>query len=108
MFHVGVCCAVVPVPCGHLLGKGRPLGCRVCCVFLCVVSFPNVSLSGSELRARLALFNWFRPSSKIFCGTSCVNILRVFFSVLRLLCLCARLFIDESKRYVTNQYHPNY
>ena len=35
MFHVGVCCAVVFVPCslvvGHLLGKDFPHGCRVCC-----------------------------------------------------------------------------
>ena len=33
---------------------------------LCFVTFPNVSWSTSELRARLALWNWFKPSSVIF------------------------------------------
>ena len=27
-------------PCGHLLGKGWPLGYLVCDVFLCFVTFP--------------------------------------------------------------------
>ena len=52
-------------PCGHLLGKGWPLGCPVLC-FHVFCHFPNVFLSSSELRARLVLWNWFRPSSKIF------------------------------------------
>ena len=54
-----------------------------------------VSWSTSELRARLAQLNWFKPSSKIFYwpfqgGTSFVDLL--CFSVLCLLCLCVRLF----------------
>ena len=28
-------------PCGHLQGKGRPLGSLVCDVFLCFVTFPD-------------------------------------------------------------------
>ena len=28
-------------PCGHLLGKGWPLGCLVCDVFLCFCHFPT-------------------------------------------------------------------
>ena len=56
-----------------------------------------MSWSTSELRVRLAPFNWFKPSSKIFYwpfqgGTSFVDLL-CFCSVLCLLCLCARLFI---------------
>ena len=27
-------------PCGHLLGKGWPVGYLVCCVFLCLCHFP--------------------------------------------------------------------
>ena len=51
----------------------------------------------SELRVRLAPLNRFKPSSKIFYlpfqgGTSFVDLLCVF-SVLCLLCFCARLFI---------------
>ena len=59
--------------------------------------FIYVSWSTSELRVRLAPWNWFKPSSKIFlltfprwyffCGSF------MFFSDLFLLCLCARLFI---------------
>ena len=33
---------------------------------LCFVTFPIVSWSTSELRARLAPWSWFKPSSKIF------------------------------------------
>ena len=59
---------------------------------------PNiyVSWSTSELRVRLAPFNRFKPSSKLFYwpfqgGTSLVDLL--CFSVLCLLCLCVRPFI---------------
>ena len=57
---------------------------------MCFVTFPNVSWSTSELRARLAPWNWFKPSSKIFYwpfqgGTSFVDLL-CFCSVLCLLC----------------------
>ena len=39
MFHVCLCCSLQP--CDHLLGKGRPLGSLVYCVFLCfLVTFP--------------------------------------------------------------------
>ena len=65
----------------------------------CLSCKPNiyVSWSTSELKVRLALFNRFKPSSKIFYwpfqgGTSFVDVL-CFCSVLCLLCLCARLFI---------------
>ena len=58
-----------------------------------------MSWSKSELRARLALLNRFKPSSKIFYwpfkgSTSFVDLFFCcFFSVLCLLCFCARLFI---------------
>ena len=69
---------------------------RLSCL-LCFVTFPNISWSTSELRARLAPWNWFKSSSKIIYwpfqgGTSFVDLF-LFFSVLCLLCLCARLFI---------------
>ena len=54
----------------------------------------HVSWSTSDLRARWALWNWFKPSSNIFYwpfqgGTSFVDLL-CFCSVLCLLCLCTR------------------
>ena len=83
------CCVCSFNPCGHLLRKGWPC--------LCCVTFPDVFWSSSELRARLAPWNWFKPSSKIFYWpfqgvTSFVDLLN-FCSVLCLLCLCAHLFI---------------
>ena len=56
-----------------------------------------MSLLTSELRVRMAPLNWFKPSSKHFSDRSkAVLLLWIFsggFSVLCLLCLCARLFI---------------
>ena len=97
MLHVGVCCIVVSVLCSLVVTcwERADLSAIVC--VLCFVTFPNVSWSTSELRVRLAPWNWFKPSSKIFYwpfqgGTSFVDLL-CFCSVLCLLCLCARLFI---------------
>ena len=75
---------------------GKGLTSWLSCV-LYFVTFPNESWSTSESRVRLAPWNWFKPSSKIFYwpfqgGTSFVDLL-CFCSVLCLLCLCARLFI---------------
>ena len=75
---------------------GKGLTSWLLCL-LCFVTFPNVSWSTSELRARLAPWNWFRPSSKIFYWpfqscTSFVDLL-CFCSALCSLCLCARPFI---------------
>ena len=48
-----LCCRVGSLQlCGHLLGKSWPLGCRVCCVFLCFVTFPNVSWFTSDFVGR--------------------------------------------------------
>ena len=44
---------------------GKELTSWLSCL-LCFVAFSNVSWSTSELRARLAPWNWFKPSSKIF------------------------------------------
>ena len=60
--------------------------------FLCFVTFPNVSWSTSELRARLVPWNWFKPSRKIFYWPSQGGSF-MFFSVLCLICLFVRLFI---------------
>ena len=43
--------------------KGWPFGCRVCVVFC---HFPKCVLSTSESRVRLAPWNWFKPSRKVF------------------------------------------
>ena len=74
---------------------GKGLTSWLSCL-LYFVTFPNVSWSTSELRVRLAPWNWFKPSSKIFYwpfqgGSSFVDLLCFF--VLCLLCLCVRLFI---------------
>ena len=75
-------------PCGHLLGKVWSLGCHVCCVSCVVSLFPNVSCSTSGLRVRLAPWNSFKPSSKIFLLT----VPRQYFvcgsSVLFMFCVC--------------------
>ena len=68
---------------------GKGLTSWLHCVF-CFVTFPNVLRSTSESRVRLAPWNWFKPSSKIFYwpfqgGTSFVDLL-CFCSVLCLLC----------------------
>ena len=57
---------------------GKRLTSWLSCV-MCFVTFPKVSWSTSELRARLAPWNWFKPSSKIFYwlfqgGTSFVDL----------------------------------
>ena len=36
----GTFCNTFDLPCGHLLGKGWPLGSLVCYVLLCFVTFP--------------------------------------------------------------------
>ena len=90
MLHVGVCCNVVSVICRLVVTcwKRADLLAIVCVV--CFVTFPNVSWSTTELRVRLAPWNWFKPSSKIFYwpfqgGTSFVDLL-CFCSVFCLLC----------------------
>ena len=56
MFHVGVCCAVVSVPCSLVVTCWERADFLVVMfVVLCFVTFPNVSWSTSELSARLAL-----------------------------------------------------
>ena len=60
---------------------------------LCFVTFPNVSWPTSESRVRLAPWNWFKPSSKIFYwpfegGTSFVYLL-CFFCLVFAMPLCA-------------------
>ena len=77
-------CICLYVLCGHLLGKGWPLGSRFVVSNCGLVTFPLVSRvrcgtwlyrfliftpllwSTSELRVSLAPWNWFKPSSKIF------------------------------------------
>ena len=85
------------------------LCCRVCSLWSpagkgltswlsCFVTFPNVYWSTSELEARLAPWNWFKPSFKIFYwpfqgGTSFVDLLCCFCLVF-VMPLYARLFIS--------------
>ena len=54
---MSMCCAVVSVPCS-LVEKGY----RVCCVFLCFVTFPYVSWSTLELMCheKDAKLIWFK------------------------------------------------
>ena len=61
-----VLCFRVCSLCGHLLGKGWERADLLAVVFDVFVTFPIVSWSTSELRERLAPFNLFKPSSKIF------------------------------------------
>ena len=68
MLHVNVCCDVVLFLAALWSPAGKALISWLLCVlcFLVLFHFPNVFWSTSELRARLALLNWFKPSSKIF------------------------------------------
>ena len=52
--------------CGHLLGKGWPFDCHVCCVFLCAVTFPNVPLSTSEFSQSWLCETSLSPPVKVF------------------------------------------
>ena len=65
MLHVGVCCAVVFAPCSLVVTCWERAD-LLAVMFVVFVTFPNVSCSTSELRVRLAPWNWFKPSSKIF------------------------------------------
>ena len=49
-----------------LVAFWSPAGKELTSRLLCFVTFPNMSWSTLELRARLAPRNWFKPSSKIF------------------------------------------
>ena len=68
----------VVLSCLCLVGLWSPAGKGLTSLLSCFVVFLNVSWSTSELRARLAPWNWFMPSRKIFDwqfqgGTSFVN-----------------------------------
>ena len=93
LFVVELCFMVVYVVPSYLFlvalwsPAGKGLTSWLCCL-LCFVTFPNVSWSTSELRAMLAPWNWFKPSSKIFLQTVPR---RYFFCgsfILFLLCVC--------------------
>ena len=79
MLHVGVCCVVISVPCSLVVTCWKRTDLlAVVFKLLCFVTFPNVFWSTLELRVRLAPWNWFKPSSKIFLltfqgGTSLVD-----------------------------------
>ena len=53
MLHVGVCCAVVSVPCSLVVTCWERAG-LLAVVFVDFVTFPIVFWSTSELRVRLA------------------------------------------------------
>ena len=82
----------VVLSCLFLAALWSPAGKGFLSCVLCFVTFPNMSWSTLELRARLAPWNWFKPSSKIFlltvprryffCGSF------MFFSVLCFSCFC--------------------
>ena len=74
---------------------GKGLTSLLSCL-LCFDTFPNVSWSTSELKVRLRRETGLSPPVKYFTDRSkVVLLLWIFyvFSVLCLLCLCARLFI---------------
>ena len=54
IFHICVCCAAMSVPCSLVFTCWERADLLAVVFFLCFVTFPNVSWSTSELRARLA------------------------------------------------------
>ena len=104
-------CVCLNVPCGHLLGKGWPLGSRLWCLTVSlslshwypgsgvVLDFidswslhPYLLWSTSELRVRLAPWNWFKPSSKYSTDLSKAVFLLWIICVINVLCLsCFRV-----------------
>ena len=86
LYFMLVCCAVVSVHVALWSPGGKGLTPWLWCL-LCFVTFPNVSWSTLELRARLAPLNWFKPSSKMFYCTKAVRLLWIFY-VFVLSCVC--------------------
>ena len=80
-----------------LVAMWSPAGKALISWLLCFVTFSNVSWSTSEFRARLAPWNWFKPSSKIFYwpfqgSTSFVDLL-CFFCLVFAMPLCASVYM---------------
>ena len=91
LLHVGVCCAVVSVPCSHVVTCLERADLLAVCL-LCFVTFPNMYWSTRGWGRETGL----SPPVKYFTDRSnAVLLLWIFYEVfvLCLLCLCARLFI---------------
>ena len=91
MFGVYVVLCLFLEPFGHLLGKGSVLGCHVCRVLslsqMCPGPYQNKG-QGWRREASLSPLVLLTVQRRYFiCGSF------MFFSVLCMLCLCARLFI---------------
>ena len=84
------------VPCSYVVTCWKRAD-LLALVFVVFYTFPNVSWSTSEFRVRLAPWNWFKPSSKIFYwpfqgGTTYVDLLCFFLSYFcYALCACVYL-----------------
>ena len=89
----------VVLSCLFLVALWSPAGKGLTSWLLCLscfVTFPNVPWSTSELRARLAPWNWFKPSSKIFTDRSKAVLLLWIICVIYVLylscfCVCSLL-----------------
>ena len=97
MLHVGVCCAVVSVPCSLVVTCWERAD-LLAVVYVVFCHFPKCVLVQIRIKARLALWNWFKPSSKIFYwpfqgGTSFVDLLWVFFCLVFVMPLCASVYL---------------
>ena len=87
MFHVGVCCAILSVPCSLVVTCWERAD-LLADVLLCFAIFPNMSCSTLELRPKLAPWNWFKPSSKIFLLTAPRRYFFCWSFMLFLSCVC--------------------
>ena len=68
MLHVGVCCAVMSVPCG-LVVTCRERADLLAVVFAVFCHFPSCFLVHIRFKGEVGAVNWFKPSCKIFLMT---------------------------------------
>ena len=71
VFDILPCLCLVLQPCGHLLGKGWPLGASVCEVFMCFCHVP-IRCPGSGVVLD-CIDSWSSPSSLLFLLTRARN-----------------------------------
>ena len=104
VFHVclSYCRVCSLLPCGHLLGKGWPLGSLICDVFLCFYHFPIwCSLSG----VIFGINYWSLPSSLHWLGLESFVVGKGYTQQKKLRKLCLKAITKYLKHLKTFEFH---
>ena len=91
MLHVGVCCAVVSVPCSLVVTcweRVDPLAVVCAVFFLVFCHFPKCVLVHIRINGEVGAMNWFQPYSKIFLLTVPMHYFFCGSFVLFMSCVC--------------------